>query len=151
MINKKKMVPRDMQYTNLTVGGILATGKLSYSELKLQSLTANIVAVGNNTMFRKIFTTEELTAPAMEKFVNYSITVDSTNSKVGDRLSLFFVTPFPKKTGSALNINFIGNNVYISNCGDESIPNLKIIPSNSRFMVYFVYTGNEFINTSDTA
>ncbi|NBQ47466.1 MAG: hypothetical protein EBU33_03305 [Sphingobacteriia bacterium] len=144
------MVPRDMQYKNLTVAGILATGKLSYSELKLSALTANIVASGPNTLFRKAFTTEELTLPGPgPTTVNYVITVDTTNSKVGDQLSIFVVTPFPAN-GGFLKLQFPGNNVFISNCGTGLINQYGIVIPNSRFLLNFVYTGSVFINCDDT-
>jgi hypothetical protein len=143
------MVPRDVQYNNLTVGGVLATGKLTYSELKLASLTTNIIASGPYTLFKKAFTTDELTLPGPgPNNVNYTITVDTTNSKLGDRLNLFFVTPFPTTT-NFLNLQFPGNNVYISEAGNPETNSYGILGTNSRFLLTFVYTGNQFINTDD--
>ena len=144
------MVPRDIRYNNLTVNGVLATGKLTYSELKLASLTTNIIASGPNTLFKKNFTTDELTLPGPgPNNVIYTITVDTTNSKLGDRLNLFFVTPFPAST-NFLQLQFPGNNVLISKAGEPVSNSYSIIRTNSRFLINLVYTGNEFLNTDDT-
>ena len=148
------MIPSDSKYKNLSVQGKLTTGKLSVSQYRSE-MSASIVAVGN-TIFKRVFTPEELPDPS-DYFgsVEYTLNIDSSRSRIGDRLSLFFETPFRSyEGGSEANIRILmPQSIYLISCG-EPIPfatdNYRIFWPNKRFLLRFVFNGEKFVSSNDT-
>lgn len=136
------MVPRDSRFKNMTVSGIMATGKLSENELLNSSY--NIIASGINTIHRLVFSTDQL-AVSNPTLVN--ISVDASRSKKGDQLSIFFVTPFPATNNMI--VTFTSNNVFLTQCGPRLYNVYSIFHQNTRFLLNFVYNGESFINCQD--
>ena len=136
------MVPRDSRFKNMSVSGVMATGKLSENELVNSSY--NIIASGINTIRRFVFTTEQL---AVSNQTLIDISVDATRSKKGDQLSIFFVTPFPGT--NSMKVTFTSNNVFLTQCGPTLSNTYTIYFRNSRFLLNFVYNGESFINCQD--
>lgn len=136
------MVPRDSRFKNMIVSGIMATGKLSEDELVNNSYS--IIASGINTIHRLVFSTDQL-AVSNPTLVN--ISVDASRSKIGDQLSVFFVTPFPGT--NYMTVTFTSNNVFLTQCGAVLSNVYNIFHQNSRFLLNFVYDGESFINCQD--
>lgn len=137
------MVPRDSRFKNMTVSGIMATGKLSVD--KLVNSSYRIIASGINTIHRLVFTTEQL---SVSNPTLVDISVDANRSKIGDQLSVFFVTPFPAT--NYMTVTFTSNNVLLSQCGAALSNAYDIYSENTRFLLNFVYDGNSFINCQDS-
>ena len=149
------MIPKDYRYKNLSVQGKLTTGKLSVSQNRSE-MSASIVAVGN-TIFKRVFSPEELPDPDdFYASVDYTLYIDSSRSMIGDRLSLFFVTPFRPLDGddSEANLRIVmPESIYLVTCG-EPFPvvtdNYRIYYQNRRFLLRFVFNGEKFVSSNDT-
>lgn len=149
------MIPSDSKYKNLSVQGKLTTGKLSVSQYRSE-MSASIVAVGN-TIFKRVFTPEELPDPSdFYGSVEYTLNIDSSRSRIGDRLSLFFVTPFrPFQGESEAYVRiFMPQSIYLISCGTTdplATDNYRIFYPNKRFLLRFVFNGEKFVCSNDTS
>lgn len=150
------MIPKDFQYKNISVSGKLVTGKLSVPQFTQSEMSATIAPIGPNTIFKRIFTTAELPDPNQgDSVVDYTITIDTKSSQVGDRLLLFFVTPFLPNdgpySGAALRI-VMPNSVFVTACAPpyQNTSSYKIYHQSKRFLLNLVFNGEKFINTVDS-
>ena len=142
------MIEKDSRFQNVVVGGRLAWGKTS----DLVQSKLPIVASGPWTFYQKTFTAAELPPFFVTTF---NMDIDTSNSKNGDRLAIFFKMPI-NHNWLRVRIQFPITKAYITMCSPNVINDYlminydPVVGINQRCRLSMVYSEGRFINTSDT-